>query len=741
MLFFRQRDLAGAALAVLTLTAAASEAAAKPKPGRGFRLFASAENIFTVNRVQCRIFSDGQICATGSSTVGGGLWPRGTANQYVFGSGVNLAGVIEPGDRSANGFAGDTAGAFFNNTGGSNNGEEVRPIFDSNDPADAATWPDEARVPCAAGTTAPQCLELGLGSDPQGDLFDPALQGSIAASQGDLWFMSWEGSAAHLESRTHPMGILVETRALGWNFPQGNEDIIYFLYTLYNITSTEEEDYAAIRPSLRPILLEYAEEFQASNTARFGINLPAGGYAINDVFAAFVADMDVAQADANYATVNVPFALGVTYENVFSDCVSIGCTFPPSISGPPFFPGIGFIGVKYLGSPDDPDTGEPVGLTLFGTFSRSSGSLQDPGDDKQLYRYLTGGLLPTDGSCSLPNPLESKICFVNISSPADMRFFQSSGPIDLPPGGSGTIVVAYIFASPVAASGCPGAGCDVKPASTNADLTILGDPARMANGVNKIDTMMGYAGHINGQPRGSPQVPDPDPTVVTQDEFLTVPGSLLRKAQTAQSVFDNKFLLPFAPERPEFFLVPGNQQVTVLWSPSPTEDPANPDPFFAVASDVSQPLYDPNFRANDVEGYRIYRGRVDNPSELQLIAQFDHAPDAATGKGIFNDFRGLVNPTPQCAPELNVFIACDPALQPPPAPGTPYTGSQAIDLTGTVTQVTPGNRVTLASGEAQILPGALDTAFTEVTAGRVAQGVTTELGNTGVPFIFVDRGV
>ena len=168
MRFFRQRDLAGAALVLLTLSATASDAVAKPKPGRGFRLFASAENIFTVNRVQCRIFSDGQICATGSSTVGGGLWPRGTANQYVFGSGFNLAGIIEPGDRQVNGFAGDTAGAFFNNTGGSNNGEEVRPIFDSNDAADAATWPDEARVPCAVGTTSVICAELGLGTDPQG---------------------------------------------------------------------------------------------------------------------------------------------------------------------------------------------------------------------------------------------------------------------------------------------------------------------------------------------------------------------------------------------------------------------------------------------------------------------------------------------------------------------------------------------------------------------------------------------
>ncbi len=745
MLFFRQRLLAGAALALLTLCATASEAVAKPKPGRGFRLFASAENIFTVNRVQCRVFSTGQICATGSSTVGGGIWPRGTANQFVFASGINIAGIIEPGDRSVNGFAGDTAGAFFNNTGGSDNSEEIRPIFDSNDAADAAVWPDEARVPCAEGTTAPNCLELALGSDPQGALFDPALQGSIGASQGDLWFLNWEGNPTRLESRSHPMGVVVETRALGWNFPQGNEDIIYFLYTFYNITSTNEADYAAVRPALRSILLEKAAEYQSAVSARFGVNLPAGGYAINDLFAAFVADMDVAQADANYATVNVPFALGVTYENTFSTCPELGCTFPAAIFGSaPFFPGIGFVGVKYLGSPENPDTGEPVGLTLFGTFSRSSGSLQDPGDDKQLYRYITGGLLPTDGACSLADPLESKICFVNISSPADMRFFQSSGPIDLPPGGSGTIVVAYIFAAPVSAGGCPGGGCDVKPAATNADLTILGDPTRMASGVNKIDSVMGYAGFTNAGPD------DTDPTRVTQDEFLTVPGSLLRKAQTAQAVFDGKFLLPFAPERPDFFLVPGNNQISVLWQPSPTESTDNPDPFFAVASQptidgVANPLYDPNFRANDVEGYRVYRGRVDNPSELQLLAQFDYVPDATTGRGIFTDYRGLVNPDPGCAPELTpaVLTTCDPAIQPPPPPGTPFTpgASVSVDLNGTVTQVLPGNRVLLASGDAQVLPGQLDTAFADVAQGRVAQDASYTLSNNGVPFVFVDHGV
>src|SRR5689334_1668294 len=148
-----QRVVLRTVVAALAVSATVvSTAVAKPRPGKpgAFRLFSSAQNVFTTNRVQCRVFSSGQICATGSSTVGGGIWPRGTADQYVFGSGINIAGVIEAGDKSVNGFAGDTAGGFFNNTAGGDNAEEVRPIFSSADAADFAAWPDEARVPCDA---------------------------------------------------------------------------------------------------------------------------------------------------------------------------------------------------------------------------------------------------------------------------------------------------------------------------------------------------------------------------------------------------------------------------------------------------------------------------------------------------------------------------------------------------------------------------------------------------------------
>jgi hypothetical protein len=720
-----------AAAAVLALCVATSSVAlAKPKPGKpnGFQLFTAAQLIFTPNRVQCRVFATGQMCATGSSTVGGGIWPRGTADQYIFGSGINLAGIVDDAlPKSQNGFSGDTAGAFLNNTSSSSSdAEALQGIFNSNDAADVAAWPDAALVPQG---------------DLSADFFDPNLQGKLAASQGDLWMFSWEGNPARAGDRLHPLGLAIETRVLGWNFPSGNQDIIYFIYTLYNITSTNPADYAAIRPAMQPLLLQKAADFQALNSARYGITLPAGGYTIRRLFTSMVADMDVAQADINYAGVNVPASLGYTYEHTFSLASAFGWTFDPAVFGSaPFFPGVGFIGVKFLGSPIDPATSLPVGLSLFGTFSRSSGSLQDPNDDKQLYRYITGGLLPTDGACSLSNPIQSKICFVNISSPADMRFFQSTGPLDLPPGGAGTIVLAYIFAAPVANGNCPGPTCDVKPAANNADLTINGDPARMNAGVNQIDKIAGYIDNNNADPTRNP--PDPDPTTVTQDEYISVPGSLLGKAKVAQTVFDTKFLLPFAPERPEFFLVPGDNQVTVLWSRSPTE--TIPDPFFAIASEpllggAPNALYDPNFRGTDVEGYRIYRGRVDNPSELALIGQFDYGP-SPDGKGTFTDFRGTVNPTPKCAPELALLTDC-PTLTAPPPPGTPASGSVDVDLVGTVTQVNFGNRVLLQGGDAQILPGALDTAFKDINAGRIGQGVSTVLTNSGVPFIFIDRGV
>ncbi|MEO7475190.1 MAG: hypothetical protein ABIY46_07625, partial [Gemmatimonadales bacterium] len=631
------RGAARVMLLALVLAALAPESAAtsdRPRAGRrpaGFRLFARTLGALSVNRVYCGLIATGSICSDTSGNVGGALWPKGSPDQYVFSSGFQVAGIVG-GSEAENPWAGDTTGVFFFNAAGFpgiGNSEQVLPIFDARVPADLANWPSAALVPSVDATE---------------ELFDPVLRGTPSASQGDVWWLTWDGNPALNEARPHPLGVLLEQRGLAWNAPAGNEDILYFIFTIYNITSTRPADYAGVRPAMREILLQKARDFQVGNNAAFGITLPAGGYPITDIFLAMAADMDVGHANEDYSSVNVPFSLGYSYQRDFAQLEE--WTFDPAIFSPPFFPGVGLVGVKYLSSPRD-SLGQPVGLTLFGSFVRGDIGVTgfvDPTNTTQLYRLLSGHLDPAqgDGLCNTGDPRVTRICFINNAAASDTRFFQSSGPFTLPPGSFQSVAVAYIFAAPVAAVNCA-AGCDVKPG----DPTLLGDAARMAAGVNAIDSLAGYQGFndMNGDGR------------VEQQEFKTVPGSLLGKALVAQAVFDAKFLGAFGPAPPEFFLIPGDRQVTVLWRPSATETTG--DPFFARASaptvtpaggglPMPNPQYDPNYRQFDVEGYRVYRGRVDSPNELHLVAQFDYQGT------VIRDFTGQVNPVPDCAPELGI---------------------------------------------------------------------------------------
>ena len=119
---------------------------------------------------------------------------------------------------------------------------------------------------------------------------------------------------------------------------------------LYNITSLNAADYVAVRPSIQPVLMERAQKFHDISLQRFGVSIPRRGHTIDNLFAAFSADMDVAEAGANYSSVNLPFALGCVYAHDFEGACRMGVR--SSIFRSPFFAGAGFVGVKYLASPD-----------------------------------------------------------------------------------------------------------------------------------------------------------------------------------------------------------------------------------------------------------------------------------------------------------------------------------------------------------------------------------------------------
>ena len=689
---------AATAVALLGLTVGVATLAARPVPERprarrALNLFAVTNAVLDVNRVFCGINNLGELCVdpTNSPVLGGGFWPKGSPDQYIFNSGLQLAGVVDttgyPGSATFP-WRGDTVGAFFFDARGTQvQGDAITLVYNSLDAQDAAAWPNGAVVR-------------------DQNLYHPSLLGQDNISQQDLWTRAWDGNPAFLSGRTHPMGVLVEERGLAWNYPSGNEDIIYFVFTFTNVTARTAAVYnnPTINAAIQGEVAAIGADFQNRNEAAFNVDIPDNGYVIRDLFAAFSMDPDVGDAGHNYSTAVLPFQMAMAYKADFLEPLWL---FPPNIFGAPFTAAPGFVGVKYLRAPST------RGLTMFSNTRNAADGFPDPVGVRQLYRYLSGNVGVGDNPCTVANPLLRRLCFLD-QVDVDTRFYMSSGPFVLLPGQAATIVVAYVHAAPLALVepfiGAAAAN-QLKP-----QVPARGDEiATNASLVRTIERAAGWVSHSDVNLD----------TVISQAEVQTAPRSLLNKALVAQAVYDALFLLPKAPAAPRFFAIPGNNQVTVVWQPSDTETQG--DLYYNVASQPfdgggnPSPTYDPNYRQFDVEGYRIYRGRTSGA--LELIAQFDYA-----GTEIV-DFTGAFD-YGDCAPELGVTAGCPVAFDQTPPQTTP---SVAHPLVGHVIQVPAGGRVELANNSILVLQA--DTAVTGGGSGA------PELTDAGVGFAYTDRSV
>src|SRR5713101_7809886 len=478
--------------ALLAATLGASVATAGPAPNRGAKrrgtnLFALVFGVMNVNRWFCGINNIGELCVdpTNSPVVGGGFWPKGTPDQYIFNSGLQLGGTIP----STAGFAwaGDTIGAFFMDPrGDQSEGAPITLVFNSLDAGDAASWPNGGFVRDTA-------------------IYASVLQGRQSVSQQDLWVRTWEGDPAFLAGRTHPMGLLVEERGMAWNFPTGNEDIIYFVFKFTNVTASNAAVYnnPTNDPAIQSELAAIGADFQARNEARFNIQIPDNGYAFTNLFAAFFADEDVGDASKNYSTAVIPFDMMVAYK---SDFLEKNWTFPPEIFGAPFVASPGFVGLKFLKS--------PIGLTLFSNTLNSATGYPDPVGVKQLYRYLSGTSSPAAGDfpCTFQgSQLAKHFCF-QAQNFADTRSFQSSGPFTLNPGETKTIVEAYIQAAPTPVVSAF-VGGDFKPGLPETGADIVGNSSL----VRPIERAMGWVSQNDNNLDGT----------IEQNEVTSVPRSLL----------------------------------------------------------------------------------------------------------------------------------------------------------------------------------------------------------------------
>jgi hypothetical protein len=619
-----------------------------------FNLAAGPTTILQGNLVQCGVDNQGNVCTDvfNSPTGGGGFWPSGTTNQYIFNSGLQVAAINGP---AAGPWAGDTVGAYFFDARGTQphgtariDSEGGGAVFNSLVPADIENWPAGAFVTDTS-------------------IFNAALIGNPTVSDQDSWVTYWDGDPNRISNRDHPMGIQIEQRSLAFNAPRGAEHTIFFIYKFTNVTNDPG--------------------FQLPNEQRFGVSLPDAGWEFTNLYIAFSMDPDVTtHATDNFSTAILPFNLGIAYHSTFvTDDFNFAAR--ADLYAPPFFVGPGFVGVKYLRSPVNPATGEEVGLTMFSNTLNQATGFPDPIGVKQLFRYLKGDVNTAagDNPCNIANAIQSRLCFL-AQEAADTRFYQSSGPFSLGPGESSTIVVAYTHGAPVRIA-------DFTPGAT----LRPGIPARAPGvGAAPARPIERIAGLVSIPPSAVTVVGND--TIIDESRVNVVRGSLLQNAQIAQSIFNNRFLLPRPPEPPRFTLVPGHNQVTVIWEPSRTDQIG--DPFFTIASDPASPLYDPNYRQFDVEGYRVYRA-TGLGGGFELVGQFDK-----TGT-VFEDVTGALDPE---------FV---------PEEGDPFDGPVEHPLTGDLVQFPAGARIRDAvTGSVIVL---------------AADTVTLE--DTGIPFVFVDRAV
>ncbi|MFW6088933.1 MAG: hypothetical protein ACODAB_04210, partial [Gemmatimonadota bacterium] len=565
------------------------------------------------------------------------------------------------------------------------------------------------------------------------------------------WVQYWDGDPARISGRQHPMGLTVTQRSLAWNFPAGNESLIYFLYNFENVTQSAD--------------------FQSLNEAQFfgGANeLPDAGITFNEMYAAFSTDMDVTgNATQNFSTAVLPFDLGLSYHGGFS---APSFSYPPELFSPPFFTNApGLIGVKYLRSPVNPETGEEVGLTLFSATLNSATGFPDPGSDKQLWRYLSGKVDPAQGDfpCNItpeitssdPGEVQRSLCFLSQTAD-DTRFYQASGPFSMAPGDEATIVVAYIAAATVATMP-DGSSSGIVANSSNDSENNPGIPSfhpgfpsargcpqggavpgdcNEVDNTNEVKPIERGAGwfEYNGPTPGALESPE---NKLSQDSVTVVPGSLLGKALVAQTIFDSRFLLGFAPEQPDFYLVPGDNQVTVVWDESATEDDSDPeggDPFFQVANDPESALFNPNYRQFDVEGYRVWRGT--SSGSLSLLAQFDY------GNTTFTDETcETVTPTEDVG-----AMRVDPTTGDTVAAGDGFAAGEICPDDFSVTRGINGDLV-FNNGSPGGIPGAGVSRLIDGSAAYSSDPIVTvesddggagvPLTDEGVPFVLVDEDV
>jgi hypothetical protein len=293
---------------------------------------------------------------------------------------------------------------------------------------------------------------------------------------------------------------------------------------------------------------------------------------VNDAFVGVASDMDIGANAVDDRCSAVPLVPpGANNSSAETVATNLGICWDNDFNEGQFNPNPpGFVGVTFFQGPVS-DVGDTLGMVRFTlTTNPSSGRPQpDPATDGDMYDLLAG--------------IGARAPFIDATA-ADVRIVEISGPITFQPGQVQRTVAGYVFAN-----------------AANGRTALNVDPNRCFD--------------LGPPPCGGDRpgfLPDPNDPVL--EEVITV-------QRAAQVIFDAGFLAPAPPVKPDLTLIPGDGEVTIAW----TDISQEPDPFFNVAGDPTNPAFDPLYREFDFEGYVVVRSTSGDPATVDTLAIFDLA--------------------------------------------------------------------------------------------------------------------
>jgi hypothetical protein len=483
-----------------------------------------------VSNVKLIVSNQGVIGNNIISGNGTGFFPANTDNNYVFGTGLwfgarydadadgNLDKVFTQG---YNPLAGDSE--FREGTNEQNMNDPLARIFDSTVSGDIDLWPDEFKV--------------------DDEVF-------VRSDQDLVTTYTTRGKSAIIGEFQMPLQVNQRSMA----FKNGlAAQAIFFILDIDNWGNDVLADSWVGYDSDMDVGVAFADDLTSFVVNRAN---PEGGDSIR---------------------VNMAYA----WDAAFSE---------NNFTGIP-----GFVGIAYLRSPGNPNDG--IDNDMDGLIDESPyNGEDDDGDGKTdeadevdelgLVNYskhcnpsapceINDPELDEDGydllaclSDNNPDDTTSQYVCLESVTPADIRFYMSSGPFDWAPGQTQQVVLAMVFAK------------------------AIGDPSSL--------------------PFEATGRPDPNHEALSE---------LMRVKDVVQGVFDLDFLQPSPPVAPNMTLVPGNGKVTILWD----------DLSIRTSDRVYEEfvLLDPDYLEFDFQGYRLYRSRTGIFSDLgRESIKFPFTPEA-----------------------------------------------------------------------------------------------------------------